>query len=322
MNVYLRVLNQFMRSLPPEVLPLLVFLAVLCIAYGFWTVITAFRRKLSPEEEKKRNVEEAELETVYKLTTQDKRNTFDRWFSQLLEESNSKLQPGTAALIMFAVMIGTGGAVFVLSDNVPLSLGTGLVFVVLPMFYWMIRRSWRLGSMRKHLPETLEAVGDAIRSGMNLESAIEMTSEQIEEPLKAEFQYANRQLSMGQTPQLVMERMARRIPIPEFRIFTTAVLVHRNTGGNLALLAERLARSARDRAEFQGHLNAISAGSRMSIGGLVIVTALAILILSGLDVSYMYKFIMNPYGPMLLGITLALFLVGGFWAWRIMKVRY
>lgn len=322
MNANLRVFDHLMRALPPEVLPLLVFLAIMSIAVGFWTLMRAFRRKLTVEEEKKRDVELAELETVSKLTTTDNRNTFDRWFSALLEESNSKLLPGTAALIMLAAFLATGGLVFVVSDNIPLAIGTGLVCVVLPLCYWMFRRSWRIGSMRRHLPETLEAVGDAIRSGMNLESAIEMTSEQIEEPLKAEFQYANRQLSMGQTPQLVMERMARRIPIPEFRIFTTAVLVHRSTGGNLALLAERLARSARDRAEFQGHLTAISAGSRMSIGGLVIVTALAMLILSGLDVTYLYKFIMNPYGPMLLGITLGLFLVGGFWAWNIMKVRY
>ena len=322
MEMYLRALNSLLRSIPPWGIALLAMAAFFMILFGIIKIVSAFRRKLTPEEQKKREIELDEAETVSKLTQNDNRNAFDRWFAQMLEEGNTKLSPFTASLFILATLILTGGLVLVLSDNVPLALGTGIICMVLPMVYWLLRRSWRLGQMRKHLPETLEAIGDAIRGGLSLEEAIQMTSEQIEDPLKTEFQYANRQLQMGQSPSLVMERMAHRIPITEFRLFTTAVMVHRTTGGNLAQLAERLARSSRDRQEFHGHLNAISAGSRMSIIGLVIVTALAVMILSGLDYTYVYRFIMNPYGPVLLGITLGLFVIGGFWAWSIMRVKY
>ena len=322
MEMYLRALNPILRSIPPWGIALLALAAVFCIFYGIIQIVSAFRRKLTPEELKRREIESDEAETVFKLTKEDKRNAFDRWFAQMLEEGNTKLSPFTAMLLVLATLLLSGGLVLILSDNIPLSLGTGIICMVFPVIYWLIRRSWRIGQMRKHLPETLEAIGDAIRGGLSLEEAIQMTSEQIDDPLKTEFQYANRQLQMGQSPTLVMNRMARRIPITEFRLFTTAILVHRTTGGNLALLAERLARSSRDRQEFRGHLNAISAGSRMSIIGLVIVTALAVAILSGLDYSYLYRFIMNPYGPTLLGITLALFIIGGFWAWSIMRVNY
>lgn len=322
MESNLRVLNHVLQNLPAWVLPVLVFMAAISFCYGIFVILNAFQKKLTPEELKKLELEAAELETVEKLTVTDKRNGFDRWFALVLEESDSRLSPGLAATIVMGFMLIAGGTAFVFSENVPLSVGAGLIFMVFPMAFWLIRRSWRIGKMRRFLPETLEAIGDAIRGGLNLEDAIEMASQQIDEPLKAEFEYANRQLAMGQTPRLVMDRMAHRIPIPEFRIFTTAVLVHRTTGGNLAQLAERLARSARDRSEFQGHLNAISAGSRMSIGGLVVVTFLAILILCGLDTTYIYKFLVNPYGPTLFGISIALFLIGGFWAWNIMRVKY
>ncbi|MDO4629846.1 MAG: type II secretion system F family protein [Planctomycetia bacterium] len=315
-------LNSLLYQIPPWGVALMVFVAVMSIVAGIVLIGRGFIRKPSEEELKRREVELAELETVAKLTQKDRRNGFDRWFSTLLEEGNSSLTPGTAALVVLAVMLLFGGVAFVLSENELLALGAGMVSMTFPMMFWMIRRSWRIRQMRKRLPETLEAVGDAIRGGLTIEEAIDMTAKQIEEPLKTEFQYANRQLEMGQAPQYVMDRMARRIPIPEFRVFTTAVMVHRTTGGNLAQLAERLARSARDRSEFLGHLNAISAGSRMSIVGLVIVTLVAVVILLGLDMSYLYKFLLNPYGPMLLGITVALFLIGGFWAWNIMRVRY
>jgi len=322
MELYLRALNPLLRSIPPWGIALLVFVAILCILYGILTIASAFRKKLTPEELKKREIEFDEAETVVKLTTKDKRNAFDRWFAQMLDEGNTKIVPAVAMLLVMGTMILTGGLVLILSDNVPLSIGTGLIFMIFPMAYWLLRRSWRVGQMRKHLPETLEAIGDAIRGGLSLEEALQMTATQIDDPLKTELQYANRQLEMGQSPTFVMDHMARRIPIPEFRLFSTAVLVHRTTGGNLAQLAERLARSSRDRQEFRGHLNAISAGSRMSIFGLVVVTAVSVAILCGLDYTYLYRFIMNPYGPTLLGITLILFLIGGFWTWCIMRVNY
>ena len=74
---------------------------------------------------------------------------------------------------------------------------------------------------------------------------------------------------MGQSPVAVMDRLSRRIPLPEFRLFATAVLVHRQTGGNLAQLTARLAVSARDRQEWRRHLAAQTVTGRYSALGLV-----------------------------------------------------
>ncbi len=322
MDRYIQLINSVFQGMPPWAVALMVFTAVLFFFLGVWLIWNGLRRKPSQEELQKMEIEQDELETVAKLTVQDRRNGFDRWFSVLLEESGSNLQPLAAALIVLGILIFSAGTVFIVSDNIELSAGVGLICMVFPLIFWSLRRTWRIGRMRKYLPETLEAVGDAIRGGMTIEEAVKMAAEQIDEPLKTEFFHASRQLEMGQAPTMVMNRMARRIPISEFRIFSTAVLVHRTTGGNLAFLAERLARSARDRSEFNGHLTAITAGSRMSIIGLVIVTILALMILCGLDTSYLYKFVLNPYGPLLIGISTSLFIIGGFWAWQIMRVRY
>ncbi|MDO4424272.1 MAG: hypothetical protein Q4D17_00675, partial [Planctomycetia bacterium] len=231
MNRYLQAINAIFQSMPPWAVALMVFGAILFLFFGLWLIWNGLRRKPSEEELRKMAIEQAELETVTKLTVQDRRNGFDRWFSALLEESGSNLSPFVAALIILGVLILSTGIVFIITDNIELSAGTGLICMIFPLIFWSIRRTWRISRMRKHLPETLESVGDAIRGGMTIEEAVKMTADQIEDPLKTEFVHANRQLEMGQAPTMVMSRMARRIPITEFRIFSTAVLVHRTTGG-------------------------------------------------------------------------------------------
>ena len=107
-----------------------------------------------------------------------------------------------------------------------------------------------------------------------------------------------------------------------FQRITTAVLVHRQTGGNLALLADRLAASARDRGEFLGHVRAVTAGSRVSVIGLTVGTVIALGILAWLRPEYLTQFLNHPMGPGLLMVAGALQIAGIVWVWRVLKVHF
>ena len=129
------------------------------------------------------------------------------------------------------------------------------------------------------------------------------------------------QLRLGHSPVAVLDRMAQRVPLPEFKIFTTAVLVHRQTGGNgpagpavgpVGPRSERL----------QGHIKAVSAGSRLSIIGLTVGTLLAIAILASMRPEYVLVFRDHELAPMLLTVAVVLQLTGILWVWRILKVQY
>ena len=102
---------------------------------------------------------------------------------------------------------------------------------------------------------------------------------------------------MGQSPVAVMDRLSRRIPLPEFRLFATAVLVHRQTGGNLAQLTARLAVSARDRQEWRRHLGAQTVAGRYSAMGLVACGAVGLTVLSMSRPEYTRFFLTHPRGP-------------------------
>jgi tight adherence protein B len=116
-----------------------------------------------------------------------------------------------------------------------------------------------------------------------------------------------------------MNRMVRRIPLAEFRIFATAVIVHRRAGGNLSLLTERMSKAAHDKTDVRNHVMAMTAGSRLSAIGMVAAAVLAALLLSWMEPEYIDVFLTNPKGPYLIATAILLQAIGGIWVWRILK---
>jgi tight adherence protein B len=209
-----------------------------------------------------------------------------------------------------------------LLENFLLAAAGLVIGCLIPLGWWGFCRMRRFSKMRKHLPETLELMADSLQSGRNLEQALELVARQAPAPLGVEFGYAASQLRLGHAPIAVIDRMQYRVPVQEFHAFATALLVHRKTGGNLAVLATRLAQSARDRFEFQGHLRAVSAGSRLSALGLLAGSIAAVAILSWLEPEYLDVFLTHKWGMPLLAIAGVLQIVGLAWVWRILRVQF
>ncbi|MGQ9503512.1 MAG: type II secretion system F family protein [Thermogutta sp.] len=299
--------------------PILTFTAVSGLL--LLVVITIIGRRRSDSQESLSSTAEAG-DIFYVSPAKAARTAFDRWFYELLEAAGSRLDRSTATLLPGACAVLGAALLLVIFDN-PLwaMLGT-LVGAVTPLAFWRFQAWRRVRQMRKHLPEVLQLFADAVRSGLSLERATALAARESKGPLQAEFQWCATQLELGHSPVRVMERMAQRIPIPEFRIFATATLVHRRTGGDLANLADRLARSARERTEFYGHLKAVTAGSRLSVLGLTIGVFVAVGLLGLTRPEYIQQFLSHPHGLTLLGIAAGLQILGLFWVWRILQVRY
>ena len=246
----------------------------------------------------------------------------DRGFYKLIEDSGSPLDGQTALVLVVGMAIIGCAAPLALLEH-PLAAAGGLLLgAALPLGWWSLRRTRRFGAMRKVLPETLELLSDGVRAGQTLEQATELVAEQGPKPLNKEFEYCASQLRLGHSPVAVLRKMARRVPLAEFKIFSTAVVVHRQTGGNLGLLAQRLAGSARDRSEFHGHVRAVTAGHRMSVLALTIGTVAAVAVLASLQPEYLKSFTEHPLGYPLLVIAAVLQVTGVLWVARILRVDY
>lgn len=248
--------------------------------------------------------------------------SIDRTFFRLVEESGVPFDVATASSLVLGGAVVGGAAGYAFFEDFILAALGALFGAILPIGYLVIKRWFRIGNMRKNLPLALQAVADAIRSGQTLEEACQMAAQDIPGPLGEEFAYAQRQMELGHSPISVMNRMAVRVPLHEFRIFATAVAVHRRAGGNLSLLTERMAHVSRDRQDVRNHLMAVTSGSRLSAIGMIVGSVIAVGALLWLEPEYVQQFVTHPRGPFILAAAGFLELIGCLWVWRILRVGY
>lgn len=247
---------------------------------------------------------------------------FDQWFYQLVNQSGSNFDvPSALTLILGCTLVG-GALQFVILENLlAVALGA-LIGMVLPIAWLSYLRWRRVGTMRNQLPEALQLVADEVRAGHSLEQSAESVASGLHGPLSTEFGQCASQLRFGNSSVSVMEQMSQRIPLPEFRVFATAVMVHQTAGGNLALLTERLARSARDRQEFYGHVKSVTAGSRFSASAIVVVLVFGLAYMWFFSPEYLEAFTTHASGPFWLVASLALQVTGIILIWRMSRLNY
>ncbi|MEX2176484.1 MAG: type II secretion system F family protein [Pirellulaceae bacterium] len=244
---------------------------------------------------------------------------FNRAFFRLVEESGTSLDMATAlALVVGLGIVGLATPLVMFENLLGAAAGT-LLGAAIPLGYFIALRFFRLRQMRQVLSQALQAVADSVRSGQSLSQACQLVGQEIKGPLGQEFAFAHSQLELGHSPLAVMNRLVRRVPLSEIRVFATAVVVHRQAGGNLSLLTERMSKVAHDRQETRNHMLAVTAGSRMSAIGMVLAGAIALLVLGWLEPEYLDTFLKHPQGPWLLGTSALLQAIGGLWVWQILK---
>ena len=303
----------------------MIFLAVTAVVLALGMVVRDLAARHYNQLDRRLGLDDPQLDpasTVRQMEPESNRSNVDTLFLGLVDASGTPLDSATVLMLIVGSGIVACAAPLALMDNVLAAAG-GLVLGISVPIIWLIVMRWRrISAMRKAMPEALQIVADTVRTGRNLEQAAEMVTTESDGPLSQEFQTAASRLKLGNSPVSVMENMARRVPLPEFRIFSTAVMVHRVAGGNLALLTERLAHAARDREEFAGHLSAVTAGSRLSAVGITLGSIVGVCLLAWFEPEYIGAFISHDLGPLLLLAAIAFHILGILWVWRVMRVNY
>ncbi len=249
-------------------------------------------------------------------------NKMDRNFFRFVEETGLPMDTtGALAIVVGCGLIGMTIPLVVFENEIYGAVGL-LLGLLTPLATLQIVRWIRCQRMQKHLPETLQIVSDAVSSGYTLEESCALVVHEVKGPLQKEFEHAKHQFELGHSPLSIMARMVRRVPLPEFRVFATAVVVHQRAGGNLSLLTERMAHVARDRQEVRGHLMAVTAGSRLSAFGMVFGSIAAMVLLAILEPDYVGAFATHPMGPTLLLTAVGLMSFGIVWVWRLLRENY
>jgi tight adherence protein B len=146
----------------------------------------------------------------------------------------------------------------------------GVLFGTLPLGWVWYKRSLRLRGMNKQLPEAVELMGRALRAGYSLPSAFVMVAEEVPDPLGPEFRRTADELNYGLPFRDALLNLQLRCPLEDLRFLVTAVLVQKETGGNLVELLEKVAGLLRARIQLREKVQVYTAQGRIT--GVILVS--------------------------------------------------
>lgn len=180
----------------------------------------------------------------------------------LLEQANLNLTLKQLLLISAGLGLGLGvAATFVRGPLV--GLLAAAVGAAGPVMYVEMKRRARREKLLAQLPGAFDLMARVIRSGQSVPQSLQAVGDAFEDPIAGEFANCQKRQSLGLRPEVTFKEMAQRTGILEMRIFVMALLIQRQTGGNLAEVLERLASLVRERQRLRRRVKTLTAEGRM-----------------------------------------------------------
>jgi tight adherence protein B len=187
-----------------------------------------------------------------------------------LARADLKLKPSEYLAMWAAATVGTPAAFFVIgfvmpSFQSPIALIGGLLLGFIAPRIWLSRRkSGRLSSFNKQLPDTITLVANALRAGSSFLQAIELVVRESRPPIATEFARVIREVNLGLPFDQAMENMVRRVRSDDFELMATAINIQHQVGGNLAEILDSIAFTIRERVRIKGEIRTLTAQQRLS----------------------------------------------------------
>jgi tight adherence protein B len=191
----------------------------------------------------------------------------------LLYQAGLTMRAGTVVLLcgvagVFAYLIGI--AVF---HRVYIGFLLMVLATPAPVLWVVMRKNARMKAFANSFPDALDLLVSALRAGLSFSAAMQIVSEESPEPLATEFAITVEEQSLGLDVREAMLNLTKRVDVLDLKLFVTAVLLQRETGGNLAEVLQRNAALIRDRFRILGDIRTFTAQGRMTA---VILSALPI----------------------------------------------
>ncbi len=183
------------------------------------------------------------------------------------------------------------------------------------------RSSRRLRKFNTLMPEAIELMARSLRAGHSLVAALEMIAAQSKKPLGSEFDRVFQQQKIGVPLREALLEMTRRIPSSDLLFLVTAILIQRESGGDLTHILDRTSHVIRERARIRGEVQVHTAQGRLTGWILSALPLLLLGVLSLLDPGYVQPLFHDPFGQKLLRGAAVMIVVGAFLIRRIVDIR-
>jgi tight adherence protein B len=238
---------------------------------------------------------------------------------RLIEQSGLAVTPRKLAALALAAALVAGAAVWLLTESALLALPIATAASVAPLLFVFRARHQRREKLLSQLSDTFELMSRVLRSGQTISQAMQVVADQGSPPVSLEFYRCHEQMNLGMSPDAALHDLAQRTGLLEMKIFTVAVLVQRQAGGNLSELFDKMGTVVRERFRIRGMIQSLTAQGRMQA-----------LLLTGLPVAMfgLMMFIQPTYErqlfnfPLLIMTAIGLVGLGGFWIRKVVTFDF
>jgi tight adherence protein B len=237
----------------------------------------------------------------------------------LIYQANLKWSVGQ--LVLMCLTCGTAFYYLCsLRAGAAFSFGTGLAASFFPIGILLFRRSRRFASFEEELPNALDLMVAALRAGHSFNAALGLAGREASEPVRGEFKLCFDEQNYGLELRQAIDNLINRVPLADLRITATAVLIQKDTGGNLAEVLNNTAEVIRERGRMQRQIRVHTAHGRLTgwiIGMLPIALLVALYFINPQLESLLWK---REMGLKLMYIGGGMMLVGGLLIRRIVRI--
>jgi tight adherence protein B len=239
----------------------------------------------------------------------------------LLSQADLDIRAGNMLLLCGAS--GVAFAVFAFYAGGSLLFGwLGLVLgAFIPYSYASYRRTKRFQKFEELFPEAIDTLARAVRAGHAFTTALELIANEIAEPIASEFRKLFEEQKFGLPVRDALINLTQRVPLVDVKFFVTAVMLQRETGGNLAEILDNLSYVIRERFKIMRQVRVFTAQGRLTMVLLMALPPVIVVVMLFMSPNFIRPLFTDPLGHALVVGGVALQTVGYFWIRRVIRIQ-
>ena len=230
------------------------------------------------------------------------------------------LRPSELILLALLAMVGGGVMGFILLRTPAGAMVTAPVGAVLPWIWIKMRQGSRQRSMMNQLPDAMDMLATALRTGFSFLRGLQLIASQMQPPISEEFRRVAAEVQMGMGTSDALDGLIDRTRSYDLELVVAAVQIHLNVGGNLSEILDSISGTIRERIKLQGEINAATAESRLSGGVLMSMPFFVALAIHSISPHYMDPLFTTPFGMVIAVVAGTMLVLGVLVMRRLMEI--
>jgi tight adherence protein B len=238
------------------------------------------------------------------------RYQFARTLQMHILQAHSLTTVATLILSSLSLFLAGYCMVWLFAPMILIDLAGGIALGLLPYGILSWNRGRRINAFNAVLAECIDMLARALRAGHSVVGALEMLADNAQEPAASEFGEIFKQLNLGLPLRDALLQLLDRVPSPDLRVLVTAILVQRETGGNLVEILDRTVFVIRERLRIQGEIQVQTAQGRLTGWILTALPVVMMVLLNLVNPGYSSILFHDPFGRKLIYFSVGMLLVG------------